>query len=52
MSVGGKSGRTNGTHRDYPPPAHPAKLKIITIFEEEKGSALDTNVSEIARVLF
>lgn len=30
----------------------PAKLKIITIFEEEKGNALDTNVSEIARVLF
>lgn len=34
------------------PPPLPAKLKIITIFEEEKGNALDTNVSEIARVLF
>lgn len=34
------------------PPPSPAKLKIITIFEEEKGNALDTNVSEIARVLF
>lgn len=29
-----------------------AKLKIVTIFEEEKGNALDTNVSEVARVLF